>query len=46
MRYLLILLTTLIPASAQWIHYPTPGIPPNAGRKTGPFGPGAEDRGR
>ena len=27
MRHLLILLATLIPASAQWIHYPTPGMP-------------------
>ena len=27
MRCLVILLTTLIPISAQWLHYPTPGIP-------------------
>ena len=27
MRVLLVLLATLIPVSAQWLHYPTPGIP-------------------
>ena len=43
---LIVLVSTSIPLSAQWLNYPTPGIPRTPGRKTESVGPGTEDAGR